>query len=202
MAFSRITDEDRQGKGNVGQPDTPLLTATEMQEQMDSLANLMIDRFNSFLNELEDKSAALSIGCEPPTGVTSTSNTLYAVMSAVARLATSAGTLAHTHANKAALDSLTTNLISDILSLVTIFSGISSVANTVTSDATAVPTSQAIVNYVSTMNIKPSILTAIYPIGAVYQTTSIDPDTLFGTTGHWTLIAHNTQGVKTYKRIA
>ena len=51
MAFQKITELERAGKGNVGQPDTPNKGVTEMQEQMDSLANLAIDKFN----ELVDK---------------------------------------------------------------------------------------------------------------------------------------------------
>ena len=46
MSFTKITSDDTAGKGNVGQPDTPDLTTTEMQEQMDSLPNLIIEKFN------------------------------------------------------------------------------------------------------------------------------------------------------------
>ena len=50
MQFNKITDADRDGKGNVGQPDTPNLTTQQMQELLDALPNLSIDKFNEFID--------------------------------------------------------------------------------------------------------------------------------------------------------
>lgn len=202
MAFTRITEEDRLGKGNVGQPDTPLLTATEMQEQMDSLPNLAIDRFNAFLDEAEDPNGAKSIGCEAPDGIIATSQTVYAVISAIARLAQTTGTSAHTHANKDGLDSLTDALIEDIVSITTYLNGITNVEQRITYTAAAIPSSSAVINYVSSVDLSAHVIEAIYPIGAIYQTTTTDPDTLFGTVGKWTLLSTDSSGIKTYKRTA
>ena len=200
MAFTKITEEDRQGKGNVGQPDTPLLTTTEMQEQMDSLANLGIDKFNDFLDEIASDTAAQNIGCAPPIGIATTSNTLFAVLSAIARVANASGDLAHSHANKESLDSLTDNLVENLTAIAGYMTGIESVTTTVTDDATAIPTASAVVNYVANTNISGTILNSIYPVGAIYQTTTTDPDTLFGTSGKWELVKTES-GIKTYRRI-
>ena len=52
MEFNKITEADRQGKGNVGQPDTPALSTAAMQQLMDSLPNLAIDKFNEFIDAI------------------------------------------------------------------------------------------------------------------------------------------------------
>lgn len=52
MQFDKISDVDRSGKGNVGQPDTPNLNTLQMQTLMDSLPNLAIDKFNDFIDAL------------------------------------------------------------------------------------------------------------------------------------------------------
>lgn len=202
MAFTRITEEDRLGKGNVGQPDTPLLTATEMQEQMDSLPNLAIDRFNAFLDEAEDPNGAKSLGCEAPDGIEVTSQTVYAVISAIARLAQTTGTSAHTHANKDGLDSLTDTLIEDLIAISTYLNGITEVETSITDSATAIPSSHAVVDYIQAADLTSPVVSALYPIGAIYQTTTTDPDTLFGTVGKWTLLSTDSSGIKTYKRTA
>ena len=203
MAFTKITNEDRVGKGNVGQPDTPLLTATEMQEQMDSLPNLAIDKFNAFLDEIADISASSNIGCTAPVGVETTSTTLYGVLSAIAAIANASTALAHSHANKEALDTLTANFIEELANLVTMFTGIDRVSmSTMYNDPDAIPTSRAVINYLTGENLATPIMNAIFPIGAIYQTTTTDPDTLFDTSGKWTLLSTDSSGIKTYKRTA
>lgn len=202
MAFTKITEEDRLGKGNVGQPDTPLLTATEMQEQMDSLPNLAIDKFNNHVDELENTNAAKSIGCEVPSGIVSSSETVYAVLSAVARLAQETNDLAHSHANKEGLDSLTEALIEDLIAISTYLNGIEEVETSITDSATAIPSSHAVVSYVQSADLTSPVVSALFPIGAIYQTTTTDPDTLFGTSGKWTLLSTDSSGIKTYKRTA
>ena len=202
MAFTHITNEDREGKGNVGQPDTPLLTTTEMQEQMDSLPNLAIDKFNSFLDELEADTAAQSIGCTAPTGITVSTNTLYAVINAIARLAIDAEGLSHTHANTEAIDLFTCELVESLSYISTMLSGITGIASSITDSNEEIPTSKVVKDYIETANISTSILNSIYPVGAVYMTATTDPDTIFGTSGKWTLIGTSSDGIKTYKRTA
>lgn len=202
MAFTRITNEDRVGKGNVGLPDTPLLSATDMQEQMDSLPNLAIDKFNAFLDELEDSGAASNIGCAAPPGITTSSTKLFGILNAIAAVATTSSSLSHTHANKASLDSLTASLVSELTALAAIFSGISAVQTSLTDSSTSLPTSSAVIDYVEHADLATPVVSAIFPIGAIYQTTTTDPDTLFGTTGKWTLLSTDSSGIKTYKRTA
>lgn len=62
MAFDRITVKQREGKGVTDLPDTPNMTATDLQARFDSLANLALDTINLLMDALESKSAASSIG--------------------------------------------------------------------------------------------------------------------------------------------
>ena len=200
MSFTRITNEDRTGKGNTGLPDTPLLTTTEMQEQMDSLPNLAIDKHNEFLDELEASTAAQSVGCVAPVGVTSTQDTVQSVITAMGSILSTTNTQKHTHDNKTSLDALTSELVTELTAIATMLSGISSVETALTNNAAAIPTSQAVYDFMNTADLKGNILNTIYPIGAVYQTTTTDPDTIFGTSGKWTLLSTSSEGIKTYKR--
>ena len=198
MAFTRITNEDRLGKGNVGQPDTPLLSATEMQEQMDSLPNLAIDKFNAFLDELAGPNAALNIGCTAPVGVETQSTTLFGILNAIAAMAISADDLAHTHPNKEMLDLLSDNLMAAIMEKMGFLAPIEGLETTLTDNANALPTSSAVVAYINNTPLSAASLEVIYPIGAIYQTMSTAPDVLFG--GTWELIKTDHLGIKTYVR--
>ena len=50
--YNGITEEELVGKGNVGRPDTPNVTTSEMQAIMDELANIAITHINSLVAEL------------------------------------------------------------------------------------------------------------------------------------------------------
>lgn len=53
MALKKITDADLQGKGNVGQPDTPGLSTADMQKKMDELPReVIIPAFNALIDAL------------------------------------------------------------------------------------------------------------------------------------------------------
>lgn len=201
MAFTKITPEDRQGKGNVGQPDTPLLTTTEMQEQMDSLTNLAIDKFNEHIDQISASTAAANIGCVPPNDITSIP-TVQAALDAMTDTIQTASAARHTHTNKATLDAITATLLENISALLLLMVNINTIDVILSDENTAIPTSKAVKNFVESYNYKSIIKNAIYPIGSVYQTTLVSPDTLFGTTGCWQLISTDSNGVKTYKRIS
>lgn len=63
MAFSKITDADTNGKGNLGRPDTPGVTTGEMQRILDELPReVIIPKFNALVGSLEDAAAAASLG--------------------------------------------------------------------------------------------------------------------------------------------
>ena len=83
MAFTKITDEDRNGKGNVGRSDTPQLSTYEMQAVLDELANLAIDGLNKHITEEEANTGAINIGATVPAGFEASEN-IQSVMNAVA----------------------------------------------------------------------------------------------------------------------
>ena len=63
MAFSKITDADTSGRGNLGRPDTPGVTTEEMQRILDELPReVIIPKFNALVGALEDTAAAASLG--------------------------------------------------------------------------------------------------------------------------------------------
>ena len=199
MAFKKITDEDRAGKGNVGQPDTPGLTTAEMQEVMDSLPNLAIDKFNELIDALNETTAAVNMGATVPEGITAQPNVQSILNAMVLNLALNTQSR-HTHANKAALDGLTQAGIDDYNRLSILFTAIQSLENAITDNDNAVPTSGAVVDFVDTYDMKAKVLAAAYPVGTVYCTKGTSPTTLFG--GTWNLLDTDAQGVKRYERTA
>ena len=50
--YTGVSEADRAGKGNVGRPDTPNLTTGQMQEVLDELSNLAIDKLNDLVTQL------------------------------------------------------------------------------------------------------------------------------------------------------
>lgn len=199
MAFDKITAEDRAGKGNVGLPDTPAFTTSEMQEQMDSLANLMIDKFNEFIDALNAETAAISVGCEVPTGITAQANVQSVINAMVTTLAL-CNTAKHTHANKTVLDGISDLTIGAYNDLVNLLAGITAVDHTLLANDALIPTSLAVKNFVDNYDFTIKIRNAVYPVGCVYSTTGTSPTTLFG--GTWNLIDTDSAGVKRYERTA
>lgn len=199
MAFKKITDEDRAGLGNVGQPDTPGLTTAEMQAVMDSLPNLAIDKFNELVDALNDTRAATNMGAEVPTGITAQPNVQSILNAMVLNLSLNTSAR-HTHANKAALDGLSQEAIDDYNRLSIMLTSILSLETSITDNDAALPTSGAVVDYVTNYDMKSKVLAAAYPVGSVYSTTGTSPTTLFG--GTWRLIDTDASGVKRYERTA
>ena len=199
MAFKKITDEDRSGKGNVGQPDTPGLTTAEMQEVMDSLPNLAIDKFNELVDALNATTAAVNMGATVPEGITAQPNVQSILNAMVLNLALNTQAR-HTHANKTALDSITQEALDDYNRLSILLTSILSLETAITDNDGALPTSGAVVDYVAAYDIRAKVLAAAYPVGAVYSTTGTSPTTLFG--GTWTLLDTDASGVKRYERTA
>lgn len=199
MAFKKITDEDRSGKGNVGQPDTPGLTTAEMQEVMDSLPNLAIDKFNELVDALNATTAAVNMGATVPDGITAQPNVQSILNAMVLNLGLNTANR-HTHANKTALDSITQEALDDYNRLSILLTSILSLETAITDNDAAFPTSGAVVDYVAAYDIRAKVLAAAYPVGAVYSTTGTSPTTLFG--GTWTLLDTDASGVKRYERTA
>ena len=199
MAFKKITEEDRAGKGNVGQPDTPGLTTAEMQEVMDSLPNLAIDKFNELIDALNATTAATSMGAAVPEGISAQANVQSILNAMVLNLSLNTANR-HTHANKSALDSITQEALGDYNRLSILLTSILSLETAITDNDAALPTSGAVVDFVAGYDMKAKVLAAAYPVGSVYSTTGTSPTTLFG--GTWSLIDTDASGVKRYERTA
>lgn len=75
MAFRRIEDSELVGKGNVGQPDTPGVSTSEMQRIMDEIPReIIVPAFNNLSDQLSDASSAASLGASVPSGVSASKN--------------------------------------------------------------------------------------------------------------------------------
>lgn len=198
--FDKVTAQDRANKGNVGLPDTPNMTANELQERMDSLPNLGIDKLNELIDGLNAETAAGNIGMVVPNGVTTTQTTIQAVINAIV-LDWSLNTAnRHTHANKATLDTITSTMLDNYSALVTLFTGIETIAQQVSNNNSAIPTSKAVKDFVDAYDIKSKVLAVAYPVGVIYSTKGTAPGTLFG--GTWSVLDTDTQGVTRYLRTA
>jgi uncharacterized protein YhdP len=199
MAFKKITEDDRAGKGNVGQPDTPGLTTAEMQAVMDSLPNLAIDKFNELIDALNATTAATNMGAQVPSGISAQADVQSILNAMVLNL--SLNTQArHTHSNKPALDGITQNAVDEYNRLVTMLTPIVLVETFLTDNPAAIPTSRAVVEYIRDYDMKSKILAAAYPVGSVFSCRGINPTTYFG--GTWNLIDTDSAGVSRYVRTA
>ena len=70
MAFTRITDTDLQGKGVIGQPEIPGLSALEMQQSVEQIVReVAIPGINRLAEELEADTGAAGIGMKRPAGM-------------------------------------------------------------------------------------------------------------------------------------
>ena len=201
MPFNKITDEMRNGKGNVGQPDTPGLTTSQMQEVMDELANLAIDGHNSHIDELEAATAATNIGATVPQDIIAQGN-VQSILTSLATLGKTCDRDRHVHSNKTILDSITDTVKGDYDRVVQLLTGINAIQQAITNVETALPSSGAVVNYVTALDISEKAFDAAYPLGTVFMTTAtVDPVTLFGY-GTWRELGERDQyGISRYERI-
>ena len=200
MAFNKITDEDRAGKGNVGQPDTPGLTTAEMQEQMDSLANLAIDRFNAHLDELGANTAAAYIGATVPTGLTANEN-IQSILTVMTGLITALNNVKHTHANKTELDAINDTVKAGYDAVVLLLAGITAINTNVSNSDTEIPTCKAVKTYADNLNVNAKAINAVYPVGAVYSAQSnVSPGSTLGY-GTWSQVGEaDSEGVYRFVR--
>lgn len=199
MAFEKITAEDRAGKGNFGMPDTPALTTSEMQEQMDSLPNLAIDKFNDFIDALNANTAAINIGAEVPAGITAQEN-VQSVLNAMVTTLKLCNDDRHTHLNKTVLDGITAEQIAGYDTLVQLLASITVIASNLSSATDALPTCNAVKTYVDNLDLTQKIRNAVLPVGTVYSTIGNNPTVLFG--GTWSLIDTDANSVSRYLRTA
>lgn len=140
MSLRTITETDLQGKGNTGQPDVPNLSMADMQHKLDELSlDVIIPIFNLLVGQLEAKEASADLGA--------TVDDDYTFQLSGTSLEEDADTKVQALINTILKECETLDI--NLYDLAAIFTGISSVASSVSDDPTAIPTSRAIVNYVS-----------------------------------------------------
>lgn len=84
MAFNEITIADTAGKGVVGLPDTPELSATQMQQKFDELAlDVIIPKYNELVRQIKEYAAASSVGAAVPANVIAEQN-IQSILDALA----------------------------------------------------------------------------------------------------------------------
>lgn len=148
MAFEKITDTSLVNKGVTGLPDVPGLTTAEMQAKFDELSrDVIIPKLNEIVDGLNGDEVGLSSQIENPE--TKEKDVIQNVVNAIYQIVKENSDKRHGHENKETLDKVTAELYDSITALVSMFNGISSVDKTVTADDTKIPTSGAIVNYVT-----------------------------------------------------
>ena len=190
MSFTKITDKERSGKGNTGQPDTPNLSTYAMQELLDALPNLAIDGLNRHIDELSVPSAAGNIAASVPSNVT-----------AVAVLVSDLQKSSHSHSNITVLNDITRSLFDSWQATTKLLASITSIQNALSDSQTAIPNGHAVVNAISGINYKPIILENCYPIGTIYETATLtSPATLFG--GTWSEITASGSEYHRWRRTA
>lgn len=169
MAFKKITPADRAGKGNVGQPDSPGLTTSEMQELMDSLPNLAIDKFNDHIDELGATTAAGNIGAVVPDNVSANTN-VQSVLNSLAYALSVVSENNHYHSNKTTLDEITAQYKLDLDTLLLLMANITSISQTISTSSTnnELPTAKAVSDLLSDKLIHNAVTSFNDRVGAVY----------------------------------
>ena len=159
MAFTHITPADLTGKGVVGLPDTPQLSALAMQQKFDEIAtDVIVPKFNDLADELEN-SAGGSLNVTDPT--TSTTDTLQNALDHIEAENALNTADRHNHANKATLDDIdatTKQGYDDLVTLMTNITGIDDVA--LSSDNDKIPTSKSVDDAIDTVQAEVSLNTA------------------------------------------
>jgi hypothetical protein len=202
MAFDKITNQDRAGKGNVGQPDTPALTTADMQIQMDSLPNLAIDKFNEFIDKINAASTgAINIGATVPPGIGVTAqNNIQSVLNAMATNLALNTQARHSHANKAALDGITQSELDEYNRIAALLNTILSVQTSIIDDDKALATAGAVFDYVNNFDMRQKILATAWPVGSVYSSRGTSPTAVFG--GSWNVLDTDSKNVTRYIRVS
>ena len=148
MAFEKITDTSLANKGVTGLPDVPGLSTAEMQAKFDELSrDVIIPKLNEIVDGLNGDEVGLSSKIENPE--TKEKDVIQNVVNAIYHIVKENSDKRHGHENKETLDKVTAELYDSINALVSMFNGISAVDKNVTADDTKIPTSGAIVNYVT-----------------------------------------------------
>lgn len=160
MAFKKIIDSDLINKGVTGLPDVPGLSTSEMQAKFDELSrDLVIPKINELVDGLNGEEVGQSSKIENP--ITKEKEVIQTVVNAIYDIVKLNADDRHTHENKETLNKITETLYASITSLLTMFSGITSVNTSVLNSQTQIPTSSAIVDYVQKLGAG-DMLAAVY----------------------------------------
>lgn len=101
MALRKITSADTFDKGVIGLPDSPNLSATDMQKKFDELAlEVIIPIFNILVDQLSAKEGASQIGARAPEGITSEATNIQDVIRDVYEACKSIGNMMNTTYDK------------------------------------------------------------------------------------------------------
>lgn len=204
--FTTITQAERDVCGVQQLPDSPQITAAALKELFDSLGNLAIDKFITHIDEIEDETAAGSIGVTVPAGY-SASPLLQPLLDEIVLKIADNASAKHTHNNKETLDAITEAVKAGYDALTSLLNGIETIQTSLTDSVSGIPTSHAVVGYVATalnnsgFQKRNQVIDDIYPVGSVYQTTlsTFNPSEYFG--GSWNLKS-TSGGIRTFERTA
>lgn len=197
--FTKVTEEDKIGKTNVGQSDTPGLNTSEMQILLDALPNLAIDKLNNLIDELTAVTAAGNIGATVPEGFTAQGN-VQSILNNMIQTLRNCERDRHTHPNKETLDTISDEVKESYDKLVILLTGIAEIQTVLRTSNAAIPTSKAVADYCAGLNINTKAAKAAYPVGTTFSTTStVDPSSILGF-GRWTLVDTDPNGIRRYVR--
>ena len=143
MGFTKITPADLSGKGVVGLPDTPQLSALAMQQKFDEIANdVIVPKFNNLVDELENTGGYNMNVTDPTTSLTDTlQNTLNHIETENALNTADR----HNHTNKATLDDIDALTKQGYDDVVTLLTGITAVETTaLDNDPTKIPNNKVV----------------------------------------------------------
>lgn len=86
--FELITDEELKGKGVIGQPTIPGLSAEKMQESIEQVVReIVIPAFNNLIHALASGSAAQNIGAQMPEEADDADGTVQAALEKLEQIA-------------------------------------------------------------------------------------------------------------------
>lgn len=78
MAFTKITSADTTGKGVIGLPDEPGLSASQMQQKLDQLAlEVIIPKFNGLVEDLNEVVGNITLITVPTTAWENNTHATY-----------------------------------------------------------------------------------------------------------------------------
>lgn len=143
MGFTKITNADLTGKGVVGLPDTPQMTALALQKKFDEIAtDVIVPKFNNLVDELDSQGGTNMEVTDPTTSTTAPLQTALNNIETENALNTADR---HNHTNKATLDDIDATTKQGYDDLVTLFTGITAVETTaLDNDPTKIPNNKVV----------------------------------------------------------